>query len=193
MTIALAAGSLVRTNANSTSCRYGSFPEWLTTKLGYDRTEILTANAALSLSDIPMILAFGLLSDDIGRRKMFLTGMAVLALFAVPYFILVSTSNIWLFLLGGLDQRLRRAGPGAAAAARPTSPSSSPPTAPTAAVRWPTSSPRSSRHGATHLHRARYQDNCKRVRVAAFVIVIATVSFTCSYLMTETLRTWATN
>jgi MHS family shikimate/dehydroshikimate transporter-like MFS transporter len=33
---------------------------------------------------------------------MFLTGMAVLVLFAVPYFVLVSTSNIWLFLLGGL-------------------------------------------------------------------------------------------
>jgi MFS family permease len=49
-----------------------------------------------------MILAFGLLSDYVGRRKMFLTGMAVLALFAVPYFMLVSTSNIWLFLLGGL-------------------------------------------------------------------------------------------
>ena len=28
-------------------------------------------NAALSLSDIPMILAFGLLSDDVGRRKTF--------------------------------------------------------------------------------------------------------------------------
>ena len=49
-----------------------------------------------------MILVFGLLSDYIGRRKMFLTGMAVLALFAVPYFMLVTTSNIWLFLLGGL-------------------------------------------------------------------------------------------
>ena len=57
---------------------------------------------ALSLSDIPMILAFGLLSDYIGRRKMFLTGMAGLAFFAVPYFMLVSTSNIWLFMLGSL-------------------------------------------------------------------------------------------
>ena len=73
-----------------------------TTKLVYDRTTILNANAALSLSDIPMLLAFGLLSDYIGRRTMFLSGMAVLALFAVPYFMLVSTSNIWLFLLGGL-------------------------------------------------------------------------------------------
>src|SRR4029077_5418431 len=49
-----------------------------------------------------MILAFGLLSDYVGRRVMFLTGMAGLALFAVPYFMLVSTSNIWLFMLGSL-------------------------------------------------------------------------------------------
>jgi MFS family permease len=47
---------------------------------------------ALSLSEIPMLLAFGLLSDYIGRRKMFLTGMAALALFAVPYFMLGSHS-----------------------------------------------------------------------------------------------------
>jgi MFS family permease len=99
--IALAAGSFVATHAT-----FYIVSVWLisyaTTTLSYDRTAILTANAALSLSDIPMILTFGLLSDHVGRRKMFLTGMAVLALFAVPYFMLVSTSNIWLFLLGGL-------------------------------------------------------------------------------------------
>jgi MFS family permease len=106
--IALAAGSFVATNA---TFYVGSV--WLisyaTTELGYDRTTILNANAALSLSDIPMILAFGLLSDYIGRRKMSLTSMAGLALFAVPYFMLVSTSNIWLFMLGSLIVVLRRA------------------------------------------------------------------------------------
>src|SRR5262249_46870401 len=99
--IALAAGSFVATTAT-----FYIVSVWLisyaTTKLGYGRTAILTANAALSLSDIPMILAFGLLSDYVGRRKIFLTGMAVLALFAIPYFMLISTSNIWLFSLGGL-------------------------------------------------------------------------------------------
>ena len=47
---------------------------WLispTTKVGYDRTTILNANTALSLSDVPMILGFGLLSDYIARRKLF--------------------------------------------------------------------------------------------------------------------------
>jgi len=82
--IALAAGSFVATNA---TFYVGSV--WLisyaTTELGYDRTTILNANVALSLSDIPMILAFGLFSDYVGRRMMFLTGMAGLAFFAVPY------------------------------------------------------------------------------------------------------------
>ena len=66
--IALAAGSFVATNA---TFYVGSV--WLisyaTTALGYDRTTILNANAALSLSDVPMMLAFGLLSDYIGRRN----------------------------------------------------------------------------------------------------------------------------
>src|SRR6476659_736975 len=139
--IALAAGSFVATNAT-----FYIVSVWLisyaTTKLGYESTAILTANAALSLSDIPMILAFGLLSDSIGRRKMFLTGMAGLALFAVPYFMLVSTSNIWLFMLGSLTvQACRCAVYGPLPA---TSPSSSPPECATAAAHWRSSSPRSS-------------------------------------------------
>ena len=66
--IALAAGSFVGTHAT-----FYIVSVWLisyaTTKLGYDRTTILNANTALSLSDIPMILGFGLLSDYIGRRS----------------------------------------------------------------------------------------------------------------------------
>src|SRR5262249_32741201 len=83
--IALASGSFVATTAT-----FYFVSVWLissaTTNLGSGRTALLTANAVLSLSDIPMILAFGLLSDYVGRRKIFLTGMAVLALFAIPYF-----------------------------------------------------------------------------------------------------------
>ena len=183
--IALAAGSFVATNAN-----FYIVSVWLisyaTTKLGYDRTEILTANAALSLSDIPMILAFGLLSDYIGRRKMFLTGMAVLALFAVPYFMLVSTSNIWLFLLGGLIVH---------------------------ACGCAVYGPQSAYFAEQFSTRMRYS-GCSLAyqfaaiiggmaplvctalialtgslySVAAFVIVIALVSLSCSYFMTETLR-----
>ena len=183
--IALAAGSFVATNAT-----FYVVSVWLisyaTTRLGYDRTAILTANAALSLSDIPMILAFGLLSDSIGRRKMFLTGMAVLALFAIPYFMLVSTSNIWLFLLGGLIVQACRSavyGPQSAYFAEQFSTrmrysgsslayqfaailGGMAPLACTALV---------AATGSVH-------------SVAAFLIVLATVSFACSYFMTETLR-----
>jgi MFS family permease len=159
---------------------------YATTKLDYDRTAILTANAALSLSDIPMILAFGLLSDYVGRRKMFLTGMAGLAFFAVPYFMLVSTSNIWLFMLGSLIVQ---------------------------ACRCAVYGPQSAYFAEQFSTRMRYS-GCSLAyqfaaiiggmaplvcttlialtgnlySVTAFVIAIALVSLTCSYFMTETLR-----
>src|SRR5262245_2844390 len=183
--ISMAAGSFVATNAT-----FHIVSVWLisyaTTKLGYDRTAILTANAALSLSDIPMILSFGLLSDLIGRRRMFLTGMAVLALFAIPYFMLVSTSNIWLFLLGGLIVQ---------------------------ACRSAVYGPQSAYFAEQFSTRMRYSGSSLAYQfaailggigplactalvaatgsvhsVAALVIVLAMVSFACSYLMTETLR-----
>jgi MFS transporter, MHS family, shikimate and dehydroshikimate transport protein len=183
--IALAAGSFVATHA---TFYVGSV--WLisyaTTALGYDRTTILNANAALSLSDIPMLLAFGLLSDYVGRRTMFLTGMAVLALFAVPYFMLVSTGNIWLFMLGALIVQ---------------------------ACRCAVYGPQSAYFAEQFSTRMRYS-GCSLAfqfaaifggmaplictalvamtgslySVAVFVIIIALISFTCSYLMTETLR-----
>ena len=183
--IALAAGSFVATNA---TFYVGSV--WLisyaTTKLGYDRTTILNANVALSLSDIPMILAFGLLSDYVGRRMMFLTGMAGLAFFAVPYFMLVSTSNIWLFMFGSLIVQ---------------------------ACLCAVYGPQSAYFAEQFSTRKRYS-GCSLAyqfaaifggmaplictalvaltgslySVAAFVIVIALVSLTCSYLMIETLR-----
>jgi len=183
--IALAAGSFVATHA---TFYVGSV--WLiayaTTELGYDRTTILNANVALSLSDIPMILAFGLLSDHIGRRRMFLTGMAVLALFAIPYFLLVGTGNIWLFLLGGLVVQ---------------------------ACRSSVYGPQSAYFAEQFSTRMRYSGSSLAYQLAAivggmaplactalvaatgsllavggFVIVLALISFSCSYLMTETLR-----
>ncbi|MCO1660357.1 MFS transporter [Pseudonocardia humida] len=183
--IALAAGSFVATHA---TFYVGSV--WLvsyaTTELGYDRTAVLNANAALSLSDIPMILAFGLLSDFVGRRKLFLGGMALLVLFAFPYFFLVSTGNIWLYLLGGLIVQVCRSaiyGPQSAYFAeqfttRMRYSGSSlayqlaavlggmAPLACTALVAWT---------GTVY-------------SVAGFVLGVALISFACSYLMTETLR-----
>ena len=183
--IALAAGSFVATHAT-----FYIVSVWLisyaTTKLGYDRTTILNANTALSLSDIPMILAFGLLSDYIGRRKLFLTGMAVLGLFAVPYFMLVSTSNIWLFLLGGLIVL--------ACASAVYGPQSA-----YFAEQFPTRM-RYSGSSLAFQFAAIFGGMAPLIctalvaitgslySVAAFVIVIAMVSLSCSYFMTETLR-----
>jgi MFS transporter, MHS family, shikimate and dehydroshikimate transport protein len=183
--ILLAAGSFVATHA---TFYVGSV--WLvsyaTTELGYDRTAVLNANAALSLSDIPMILAFGLASDFIGRRKLFLGGMALLVLFAFPYFFLVSTGSIWLYLLGGLVVQACRSaiyGPQSAYFAEQFTTrmrysgaslayqlaavlGGMAPLVCTALVAWT---------GSLY-------------SVAGFVLAVALVSFACSFLMTETLR-----
>ena len=188
--IALAAGSFLATHA---TFYVGSV--WLisyaTTKLGYDRTTILTANAALSLSDIPMIVAFGLLSDYIGRRRIFLAGMAMLALFAGPYFMLVSTSNIWLFLLGGLVVQACRSavyGPQSAYFAEQFA----------TTMRYSGSSLAyqfaAIFGGMTPLICTALVASTGSVySVAAFVTVIAVVSFACSYLMTDILRSGLRN
>jgi metabolite-proton symporter len=184
--IALAAGSFVATHAT-----FYIVSVWLisyaTTTLGYDRTAILNANVALSLSDIPMILAFGLLSDHVGRRKLFLTGMAALALFAIPYFMLVSTGDIRLFLLGGLVIQTCRSsvyGPQSAYFAEQFS----------TRMRYSGSSLAYQFAAilggmAPLICTALVAFTGSLYSVALFVIVIALISFTCSYLMTETLRT----
>jgi MFS family permease len=183
--IALAAGSFVATHAT-----FYVASVWLisyaTTVLGYDRTTILNANAALSLSDIPMLMAFGLLSDYVGRRKLFLTGMAVLALFAVPYFMLVSTGNIWLFMLGSLIVQACRCavyGPQSAYFAEQFS----------TTMRYSGCSLAfqfAAIFGgmAPLICTALVAMTGSLYSVAMFVIVIALISFSCSYLMTETLR-----
>ncbi|GAA2360691.1 MFS transporter [Saccharopolyspora halophila] len=100
-TILLAAGSFLATNATfyvSTTWMVS----YTTESLDYERTTILNANALLALIDIPLMMAFGLLSDRIGRRGMSLGGMAALALFAVPWIMLVDSGMIGLFLLAGI-------------------------------------------------------------------------------------------
>jgi MFS transporter, MHS family, shikimate and dehydroshikimate transport protein len=183
--ILLAAGSFVATNA---TFYVGSV--WLisyaTMELGYQRTEVLNANTALSLSDIPMILAFGLLSDHVGRRRLFLGGMALLAVFAIPYFALVSTGNIWLFLLGGLIVQACRSavyGPQSAYFAEQFSTS----------MRYSGSSLAYQLAAvlggmAPLVCTALVAATGSVYSVAILVLVISLVSFTCSYLMSETLR-----
>jgi MFS transporter, MHS family, shikimate and dehydroshikimate transport protein len=183
--ILLAAGSFLATNA---TFYVGSV--WLvsyaTTRLGYDRTEVLAANTLLSASDIPMILALGLLSDYVGRRRMFLTGMAVLAVFAVPYFLLVGTGNIVLFVLGGLVVQACRSsvyGPQSAYFAE----------------QFPTRlrySGASLAYQIASIFGGIAPTICavlvaatgSLLSVAAYVVGMALVSFACSYAMSETLE-----
>ncbi|MDI2026983.1 MFS transporter [Saccharopolyspora sp. TS4A08] len=100
-TILLAAGSFLATNAT-----FYVGTTWIvsyTTKtLDYERTTILSANALLAAIDIPLMMAFGMLSDRIGRRGMALGGMLMLGVFAVPWIMLVDTGVITLFLLAGI-------------------------------------------------------------------------------------------
>ncbi|RRO16650.1 MFS transporter [Saccharopolyspora rhizosphaerae] len=100
-TILLAAGSFLATNAT-----FYVGTTWIvsyaTKTLDYERTTVLSANALLAAVDIPLMMAFGLLSDRIGRRGMSLSGMLVLALFAVPWIMLVDSGSIGLFLLAGI-------------------------------------------------------------------------------------------
>ncbi len=97
----LATGSFIGTHATFYIASVWMIA-YATDQVGYERTTVLSANALLSASDLVMIVGFGALSDYLGRRPLFLGGMAVLALFAFPYFWLVNTGTIALFIAGGL-------------------------------------------------------------------------------------------
>lgn len=100
-TIALATGTFLGTHA--TFYITSTWLVFFTTQENlFERTTVLNANSLLSFVDIPLMLAFGLLSDYLGRRKMVLGGMAVMAVFAVPYFLLVGSGSVMLYLLGGM-------------------------------------------------------------------------------------------
>ncbi|PRW64566.1 MFS transporter [Actinopolyspora mortivallis] len=106
-TILLATGTFLGTHAT-----FYVTSTWLvfyTTEEGlFERTTVLNANSLLSFVDIPFMILFGLLSDYLGRRRMILGGMAVMALFALPYMLLVDTGSITLYLLGGMILQLCR-------------------------------------------------------------------------------------
>ena len=185
-TIALATGSFLGTHS---TFYIGStwMVAYATTSLGYERTTILGANSFLSFIDIPMMLAFGLLSDYVGRRPMFLTGMAVLALFAVPYFVMVDSGVLAWFILGGIvvqacrtavygpqsayfselfSTRLRFSGASLSYQLASILGGGIAPLICTALFGWTGSS----------------------MSIAAYVVVMCLISFGCTYLLSETYR-----
>jgi metabolite-proton symporter len=106
-TVLLAAGSFLATNATfyvSTTW----IVSYTTTALDYERTTVLNANSFLAATDIPLMMAFGLLSDRLGRKKMSLGGMLALMLFAVPWILLVDSGSIVLYLMAGFVVQICR-------------------------------------------------------------------------------------
>lgn len=75
------------------------FTSYATSVLGMDRPlALLIALIGAIFWGISTLVA-GDLSDRVGRRKLFIIGYALLAIWAVPTWLLVDTGNFWWFLL----------------------------------------------------------------------------------------------
>ncbi|SFT59969.1 metabolite-proton symporter [Actinopolyspora lacussalsi subsp. righensis] len=190
-TILLATGMFLGTHA--TFYITSTWMVFYTTQEGlFERTTVLNANSLLSFVDIPLMLLFGLLSDFFGRRRMVLGGMAVMALIAVPYFMLVGTGSIMLYLLGGMVMQLCRTavyGPQSAYFSELFS------------TRLRYSGISVSYQLASILGGGiapmictwLYGTTGSAMSIAAYVIVLAVISFGSAYLLTETYKRDLTN
>ena len=69
---------------------------YATEALSVPRTAGLTAVLVASAVQFFVIPAYGMLSDRIGRRPVYLAGAIGLALFSFPFFWLVNTGNAWI-------------------------------------------------------------------------------------------------
>src|SRR5882672_2229760 len=75
---------------------------YATTTLGYSRATTLTAIAVVAFVATVMIPLCGLLSDRVGRRKVFLAGSAGLIAFSGPYFWLLSQRSTFCILVASV-------------------------------------------------------------------------------------------
>jgi MFS family permease len=66
---------------------------YATVELGVARSSVLNAVLIASAAQFLMIPLFGMLSDRIGRRPVYLGGAAAMAAFAFPFFWMVDTGN----------------------------------------------------------------------------------------------------
>lgn len=86
-------------------------------KLGLERSSVLTGVWIAAAVQVVAIPAFGMLSDTVGRRPVYLGGTLFIALFAFPFFWMIETGNvplIWLAIVIGLVGHAAMYGPQAA-------------------------------------------------------------------------------
>jgi MFS family permease len=62
--------------------------------LGYARSTVLNVLLLAAFLAVPVMLFFGGLSDRIGRKKIFVGGTIAIAIYAVPYFWLMSQGSV---------------------------------------------------------------------------------------------------
>ena len=72
---------------------------YATTELGYDQGPLLTAVLIGCAAECVTLPLFGALSDRVGRRRVYIAGGLFQALFAVPFFVMISTGNFALTVL----------------------------------------------------------------------------------------------
>ncbi len=72
---------------------------YATTTLTYQKSQVLEAVTLGALVATVMIPLMGLLSDKIGRKRMYAVSVALLGLFIVPWFMLLDTGTTWAIML----------------------------------------------------------------------------------------------
>ncbi|MCC8397374.1 MHS family MFS transporter [Paraburkholderia sp. MMS20-SJTR3] len=80
----------------STFFIFATFTISYAARLGYSRGDILNAVLLAAVLAIPAMLFFGSLSDRIGRKKVYIGGVILMAIYAGPYFWLLSHKSVLL-------------------------------------------------------------------------------------------------